>query len=152
MPLQSKLVVFCFILLVVSDLSLGQQIERTPTRGDSDLDNGFQCRGKVKQPRPNVRLNLGELNKKALRLPQPRYPQLAKDSGVRGPVTVEVVVNLNSGAVEWTQVLTGDPLLRAAVTDAACRARFAGTYDLDGYGSGTLTRFVGVARTKYVVY
>ena len=153
MPLRSMLGVFCLILFVVSDLSVGQQNERTPTGGDSDLDTGFQCRGKAKQSRPSTKINLGELTKKALRLPQPRYPQLAKDSGVSGPVTVEVVVSLNSGAVVWTQVLTGHPLLRAAVNDAACRARFAGTYDVDGYGSGRLTtRFVVVARTKYVVY
>ena len=72
-------------------------------------------------------------------LPRPRYPQLAKASGVYGTVKAEVVIDIVTGAVVWAEVTSGHPLLKAAVSDVICRARFAGTNHVDGHVSGTLT-------------
>jgi len=135
-----KLGILCLIFFLSSGLSVGQRNERAETGADLDPGAGFQCPGKItKQPRPATKMNLGELTKKALRLPQPRYPQLAKASRVYGTVKAEVVIDVNTGAVVWAQVTSGDPLLKPAVSDVVCRARFAGTYDVDGYVSGMLT-------------
>jgi outer membrane biosynthesis protein TonB len=132
--------IFCLIFLLSSGSFVGQRNERAATGAESDGSAGFQCLGKMeKQPRPGTKMNLGELTKKALRLPQPSYPQLAKAAGVYGTVKAEVVIDIGTGAVVWARVTNGHPLLKAAVTDVVCRARFAVTNDADGYVNGILT-------------
>ena len=105
---------------------------------------GSQCPGgEANQPRPSVKLYLGDVTKKALELPQPEYPQKAKAAGVSGSVRVEVVIDINSGRVVWARVLNGHPLLQEAVSDVMCRVRFTHTNDVDGRVSGIVTyRFV----------
>lgn len=87
---------------------------------------GFQCLDEeIKQPRPVVRIRLGDITKKALKLPQPEYPQEAKTAGVYGKVKAEVVVRIDTGEVVWARVLSGHPLLEEAVKQVVCQARFA---------------------------
>ena len=117
-------------------------VHKLATRNPSseELSAGFQCQGKdANQPRPNATLKLGDVTKKAIQLPRPRYPQLAKAAGLDGNVKAEVVIDINSGSVAWVQVISGHPLLRAAVRDVVCRARFVPTNDVDGHASGILT-------------
>lgn len=59
----------------------------------------------------------------------PRYPEEARAEGVEGVVTVRFVVAPN-GSVEQVQVVTGHPLLNAAVVAAVKTWRFEpATYD-----------------------
>ena len=84
-------------------------------------------------------MDLGDVTKKALQLPRPKYPQLAKTAGASGDVKAQVVIDINSGAVVWAQTISGHPLLRSAVRDVVCKARFARVNDVDGFVAGTLT-------------
>jgi len=97
---------------------------------------GFKCGNQI---RPQSKMNLGDVTKKALQLPRPKYPQVAKTAGAYGNVKVQVVIDMNSGAVVWAQTITGHPLLQAAASDVACKARFAPIFDADGFVSGFLT-------------
>lgn len=70
--------------------------------------------------------NGGVLNDKATSLPDPVYPEAAKTARVKGPVTVQVVVD-EKGKVISARAVTGHPLLRQAAVDAAQKARFPPT-------------------------
>ena len=54
----------------------------------------------------------------AVRRVEAIYPKLAKETGTRGPVVVEVVVD-QAGSVLSARALSGHPLLRKAAEDAA---------------------------------
>jgi TonB family protein len=100
---------------------------------------GFRCPDRNVSARPSAKINLGDVTNKALYLPRPKYPTLAKTSGIYGPVKTEVVIDINSGQVVWAFVVSGHPLLKSAVSDVVCRARFAPTNDADGLASGSIT-------------
>ena len=68
----------------------------------------------------------GNLNGRALSLPAPEYPALAKQTRATGLVKVDVVVNEN-GKVESAKAATGTILLRQPAVDAALKAKFAPT-------------------------
>lgn len=63
---------------------------------------------------------------KAISLPQPPYPQLAKQIRMQGPVTVQILVD-ESGKVVSAHAVSGHPTLTTAARDAAMRARFTPT-------------------------
>jgi hypothetical protein len=101
---------------------------------------GFRCGDKESnQARPVAKMDLGDVTKKALRLPRPKNPQLAKTAGSYGNVKAQVVIDVNAGAVVWAQTISGHPLLQAAVRDVVCEARFAPVFDANGFVNGTLT-------------
>jgi len=66
------------------------------------------------------------LQGKALSLPQPMYPRIAKDARVQGPVNIQILVS-EDGKVMSAQVVSGNPMLITAARDAAMRARFSQT-------------------------
>lgn len=68
----------------------------------------------------------GVLNGKAISLPQPPYPPVAKAAHASGTVTVQVTIDEKGNVISATAV-SGHPLLRAAATAAARQARFAPT-------------------------
>ena len=68
----------------------------------------------------------GVLNGKAISLPAPEYPAVAKQAKVSGAVTVRVTVDEN-GAVIAAQAVAGHPLLQASAVQAARQARFSPT-------------------------
>jgi len=78
-------------------------------------------------PRPLLKpVSGGVLNGKALSLPAPTYPELARRMHTAGLVEVEVVVDEN-GKVISARALGGPPSLREASVQAAFRARFSPT-------------------------
>lgn len=80
----------------------------------------------VIQPSTSKRMPVvsgGILNGKALDLPKPEYPALAKAAHVSGTVVVRVVVNVR-GVVVSACAVSGHPLLRMSAVAAACDARF----------------------------
>jgi protein TonB len=68
----------------------------------------------------------GVLNGKAISLPQPVYPPMAKAARVSGTVNVQVLVD-ETGKVISATAVSGHPLLRQAAVQAAYRARFTPT-------------------------
>ncbi|MCA1814823.1 MAG: TonB family protein [Acidobacteria bacterium] len=79
----------------------------------------------VPAPKPPVRpISGGALNGKALSLPAPAYPEIAKRARTTGTVVVEVVIDV-SGRVISAKALSGPEMLRAAAEHAALQAKFA---------------------------
>lgn len=68
----------------------------------------------------------GVLNGKALNLPKPTYPPIAKAAKVSGNVVVQVTVDEN-GNVTSASPVSGHPLLQAAAVAAARNAKFSPT-------------------------
>jgi TonB family protein len=103
--------------------------KRAPSR---DVVVGFECpSGNPNQPRPKVHIRRGDLSAKALELPQPTYPQEAKDAGIAGEVQVEVVIQLDTGKVIWARIKSGNPLFQESVREVICQVRFPPAYDID---------------------
>lgn len=66
------------------------------------------------------------LTSKAVSLPQPAYPTIAKQSRTAGPVNVQILVD-EQGRVISAQIVSGNPMLTSAAKEAAMRARFTPT-------------------------
>ena len=68
----------------------------------------------------------GVLNSRAISLPKPEYPEIARAANVSGLVNVEVTVDVKGNVVAASAV-SGHPLLRAAAVNAARNAKFTPT-------------------------
>ena len=68
----------------------------------------------------------GVLNSKAISLPQPTYPPIAKAARAQGSVTVQVVAD-EEGSVISAQAVSGHPLLQQAAVAAARQAKISPT-------------------------
>lgn len=78
-------------------------------------------------PKPFLKpVSGGVLNGKALSLPAPLYPDIARRSRTSGVVGVEVTVDEN-GKVISARAVSGPPVLREVAVQAAQRARFSPT-------------------------
>ncbi|MBC8029011.1 MAG: TonB family protein [Pyrinomonadaceae bacterium] len=75
---------------------------------------------------PRAPISGGVLNGKALSLPKPAYPAIAKAAHASGTVVVQVTIS-ESGSVLSASAVSGHPLLRAAAVAAARSARFSPT-------------------------
>ncbi|HEX8175608.1 MAG TPA: TonB family protein [Pyrinomonadaceae bacterium] len=83
----------------------------------------------VRKPEPAVKQRIayiGPVNSRALQLPQPSYPALAKAANIQGPVTVEILID-EVGRVISARATSGHTLLRPESEKAALRARFSPT-------------------------
>ncbi len=58
-------------------------------------------------------------------MPQPVYPPEARERGIKGRVSVLMLVNVRSGLVEQACILDGDAALATAAKDAAMKVKFA---------------------------
>lgn len=76
--------------------------------------------------KPAAVVSGGVLNGKAISLPKPPYPPIAKTARASGTVTVQVMIDEN-GHVISASAVSGHPLLRAAAVAAARGARFTPT-------------------------
>lgn len=68
----------------------------------------------------------GVLNGKAISLPRPAYPAIARAARVSGSVSVQVTID-EQGSVISASAVSGPPLLRASAVSAARQARFSPT-------------------------
>jgi protein TonB len=66
------------------------------------------------------------LNGKAVSLPKPAYPPIARAARASGLVTVQVTID-ESGKVISARAIGGHPLLQQAAQQAAYQARFSPT-------------------------
>ena len=83
----------------------------------------------TKKVEPNETANTGSplLNGKAIALPQPAYPALARAARVSGTVTVQVVID-EQGNVTKAHAVEGHPLLHSVCVAAAREAKFSPTF------------------------
>ena len=68
----------------------------------------------------------GVLNGKAISLPNPEYPVIARQAHASGAVTVQVTID-EDGNVISAKAVAGHPLLQAAAVSAARQAKFSPT-------------------------
>jgi bla regulator protein blaR1 len=87
----------------------------------------------------------GVLNGKALSLPQPQYPAIARAAKASGTVNVEVLVD-ELGSVIAAHAVSGHPLLQSAAVSAARQAKFTPTSV-----NGEPTRISGILTYNFVV-
>lgn len=78
------------------------------------------------KPPTTQRVTSQILSGKAISLPQPMYPRIAKDAHVQGPVSIQILVS-EDGKVMSAQVVSGNAMLVSAAKEAAMRARFSQT-------------------------
>jgi len=76
------------------------------------------------------RIEGGVLNGRAVELPRPPYPPIAKAAHASGTVQVQVLID-EEGSVISAHAVAGHPLLQAVCVEAARKARFTPT-SLDG--------------------
>jgi protein TonB len=75
---------------------------------------------------PRAPISGGVLNGKAISLPKPSYPPIARQAHASGQVVVQVTIDEN-GSVISARAVSGHPLLQAAAVAAAHGARFSPT-------------------------
>lgn len=75
------------------------------------------------QNAPQTPVNVGQLNSKAVSLPKPPYPELARRMRIEGVVKVQVTID-ESGRVIAARAEGGPVMLRDAAVAAARQARF----------------------------
>ena len=78
------------------------------------------------EPPPGNKIEGGVLNGKALELPKPAYPLIARAAHASGAVLVQVLID-EEGNVVSAHAIEGHPLLQAAAVNAARQARFSPT-------------------------
>ncbi|MBV9211971.1 MAG: energy transducer TonB, partial [Acidobacteria bacterium] len=78
------------------------------------------------KPVPKAPISGGVLNGKAISLPKPAYPAIAKTARASGTVVVQVTIDENGNVIS-ANAISGPPLLRAAAVTAARGARFSPT-------------------------
>jgi len=76
--------------------------------------------------RENEPIHGGVLNGKALNLPAPEYPAIARSAHASGSVTVGITVDEEGNVIE-AKAVSGHPLLQAASVNAARAAKFSPT-------------------------
>jgi periplasmic protein TonB len=98
----------------------------------------------VKPTPPRAPISGGVLNGKAISLPKPAYPPIARAAHAGGTVVVQVVIDENGNVVS-AHAVSGHPLLQAAAVGAARQARFSPTKL-----SGQPVKVTGVIQYNFV--
>ena len=75
---------------------------------------------------PRAPISGGVLNGRAISLPKPAYPAIARQAHASGTVVVQVTIDEN-GSVISARAVSGHPLLQAVAVGAARQARFSPT-------------------------
>jgi periplasmic protein TonB len=96
------------------------------------------------KPTPRAPVSGGVLNGKAISLPKPGYPAIAKAAHASGTVVVQVLIDENGNVVSANAV-SGHPLLIQAAVSAARSAKFSPTKL-----SGQPVKVTGVIQYNFV--
>lgn len=102
-----------------------------PVVGSTNVDPGTSGPiGVSEQPStsqtPRAPISGGILNGKAISLPKPAYPPIARAARASGTVVVQVTVD-EDGNVISAHAVSGHPLLQASAVQAARQAKFSPT-------------------------
>jgi protein TonB len=82
--------------------------------------------GMLSTPHPRKPISGGVLNGKAISLPVPVYPSIARAAKASGTVVVQILID-EEGKVTEAHAVSGHPLLQNAAKEAALQARFPPT-------------------------
>jgi protein TonB len=93
---------------------------------------------------PRAPISGGVLNGKAINLPKPAYPPIARAAHAAGTVVVQVLIDENGNVVS-AHAVSGHPLLQAAAVGAARSAKFSPTKL-----SGQPVKVTGVIQYNFV--
>lgn len=96
------------------------------------------------KPTPRAPVSGGVLNGKAISLPKPGYPAIARAAHASGTVVVQVLIDENGNVVSASAV-SGHPLLINAAVSAARQAKFSPTKL-----SGQPVKVTGVIQYNFV--
>jgi protein TonB len=96
------------------------------------------------EPTEDTKIEGGVLNGRALALPAPAYPPIARAAHASGTVTVQILID-EQGNVIAAHAVDGHPLLQAAAVAAARQARFSPTFL-----EGEPVRVTGVIKYNFV--
>jgi TonB family protein len=102
---------------------LDDLIKSVPEPTNSNRDSTTTTKNRNNNSKP---ISGGVLNGKAISLPKPPYPAIAKAAHASGTVVVQVTVD-EDGNVINAKAVSGHPLLQASATQAARQARFSPT-------------------------
>jgi periplasmic protein TonB len=94
--------------------------------------------------KPSAPISGGVLNGKAISLPKPAYPPIARAAHAAGTVVVQVLIDENGNVVS-AHAVSGHPLLQAVAVGAARQARFSPTKL-----SGQPVKVTGVIQYNFV--
>ncbi|HMJ25281.1 MAG TPA: energy transducer TonB [Pyrinomonadaceae bacterium] len=145
---------------VTGPFHLGNRNVDPPTIGANNSGDCVTCTGTtpvvrveetpptpppVVKPPTTTRLPSSVLISKAVSLPQPPYPSLAKQIKLSGAVSVQILVD-ESGKVVAAHAVNGHPLLTRSAEEAAQRARFTPTIL-----SGVAVKVQGVITYNFVL-
>jgi len=75
---------------------------------------------------PRAPISGGVLNGRAISLPKPAYPAIARQAHASGTVVVQVTIDENGNVIS-ARAVSGHPLLQAVAVGAARQARFSPT-------------------------
>jgi protein TonB len=98
----------------------------------------------VKPTPPRAPISGGVLNGKAISLPKPAYPPIARAAHASGTVVVQVLIDENGNVVS-AKPISGHPLLQAVAVGAARQAKFSPTKL-----SGQPVKVTGVIQYNFV--
>lgn len=87
---------------------------------------GQEAEGDAKKSPYGAPISGGVLNGKALKLPKPKYPKAARESGASGVVSVKVLIDEN-GKVISARAINGHPDLWQVSEEAAMKSEFTPT-------------------------
>jgi protein TonB len=93
---------------------------------------------------PRAPISGGVLNGKAISLPKPAYPPIARAAHASGTVVVQVLIDENGNVVS-AHAVSGHPLLQAVAVGAARQAKFSPTKL-----SGQPVKVTGVIQYNFV--
>lgn len=93
---------------------------------------------------PRAPISGGVLNGKAISLPKPSYPAIARAAHASGTVVVQVLIDENGNVVS-AHAVSGHPLLQAVAVGAARQAKFSPTKL-----SGQPVKVTGVIQYNFV--
>ena len=93
---------------------------------------------------PRAPISGGVLNGKAISLPKPGYPPIARAAHASGTVVVQVLIDENGNVVS-AHAVSGHPLLTAVAVGAARQAKFSPTKL-----SGQPVKVTGVIQYNFV--
>lgn len=151
--MRHTLFILMFVLLMVPQ-ALAQQNQTPETdKPKNAVDQMLEDAAKRGEPiiGPCIIEDCGEdakidglLNGRAIRLPKPTYPAIARAAHAEGEVEVKVIIG-EDGTVIAAAAISGHPLLQAASVAAARGAQFAPTLL-----NGTAVKVVGVIKYNFV--
>ncbi len=126
-----------------SPAKAGDRVKPDAGTGDT-APRPVEITGSDSQSSKKAPISGGVLNGKALSLPAPEYPSIARSAKASGTVTVKVTID-EYGNVAEANAVSGHPLLRAAAEAAAREAKFSPTLLM-----GEPMKVVGVLTYNFV--